>query len=261
MMVCSDQAENLLTMLKRLVRHEQFGEGRVAFIDRTAFRVEFFGIDGTRSERLFAREAFDRGIITPNILEGGRSCQSPDGECEVLRALANSEDGWQTYEVKDRSGIVAVYSEADLEPLPSLVESKPSAKLSARDFHHLVQFRSRERFRTACIRNLRQGGQLTALLSARINLHPHQAFVAGTVLDDRRKRYILADEVGLGKTVEAGIVIHELLSGNQHARVLIICPGTLTEQWFCEIYSKFGGLVFTLVDLHPESDIQWSQVK
>jgi ATP-dependent helicase HepA len=248
-------------MLKRLVRHEQFGEGRIAFIDRTALRVVFFSSDGSASEQSFARDALDRGIVTPNILELGRACQSPDGECEVLRALPRSEEGSQSYEVRHHSGTIAVYSEADLDPLPSLVESKPSAKLAGRDFHHLVQFRSREAFRTACIRNLRQGGKLTALLSARINLHPHQAFVAGTVLDDRRKRYILADEVGLGKTIEAGIVIHDLLSGNQHARVLIICPGTLTEQWLCEIYSKFGGQVFTLVDLHPESEIQWSQVK
>ena len=100
---------------------------------------------------------------------------------------------------------------------------------------------------------------MTALLSARIDLLPHQAFVAGTILDDRRKRYILADEVGLGKTVEAGIVIHDLLSGNPEARVLIVCPGTLTEQWLCEIYSKFGGQVFTLIDLHAESEIKWAQ--
>jgi len=248
-------------MLKRLVRHEHFGEGRIASIDATALHVVFFGAGGVVSEQSFARDALDKGIVTPTILEMGRVCQSMDGECEVLRALPKLDEAWQRYEVRDPSGTIAVFSEADLDPLPSSKESKPSARLAERDIHNLVQFRSREAFRTACIRNLRQGGKLTALLSARINLYPHQAFVAGTVLDDRRKRYILADEVGLGKTVEAGIVIHDLLSGNQDARVLIICPGTLTEQWFCEIYSKFGGQVFTLVDLHPESEIKWKQVK
>ena len=260
-MVLRDQVEKFLTMLKRLVRHEHFGEGRIAAIDGAGLRVVFFGADGVVSEQSFARDALDKGIVTPTILEMGRICQSVDGECEVLRVLPRLDEAWQRYEVRDSSGIVAVYSEADLHPLPSSKDFKPSAKLAGRDFDHLVQFRSREAFRTACIRNLRQGGKLTALLSARIDLHPHQAFVAGTVLDDRRKRYILADEVGLGKTVEAGIVIHDLLSGNQDAKVLIICPGTLTEQWFCEIYSKFGGQVFTLVDLHPESEIKWSHVK
>jgi len=124
----------------------------------------------------------------------------------------------------------------------------------------LVEFRNREAFRSAHIQNLRQGGQLAALLSARIDLHPHQAFVAGTVLDDRRRRYILADEVGLGKTIEAGVVIHDLRTGSAQARILIVCPGPLTQQWFCELYSKFGGQVFTLIDLHSEAHIKWDSL-
>ena len=99
------------------------------------------------------------------------------------------------------------------------------------------------------------------MLAARVDLHPHQAFVAGTVLDDRRRRYILADEVGLGKTIEAGVVIHDLVTGNPSARVLIICPGTLTQQWLCEIYSKFGGQIFTLLDLHAETSIRWDAIR
>jgi ATP-dependent helicase HepA len=87
-----------------------------------------------------------------------------------------------------------------LEPVPSFSLPSPSSNLAVRQIHHLIEFRNREAFRLAHIQNLRQGGQLAALLSARIDLHPHQAFVAGTVLDDRRKRYIFADEVGLGLT-------------------------------------------------------------
>jgi ATP-dependent helicase HepA len=248
-------------MLKKLVRHEQFGEGRIISADKAALRVIFFNPDGTSSDQGFARDAIQRGILHANILEGGRICGFEDGKCEVLRALPLVEGQLQTYEVLNAVGLPAVYSEADLEPVIVSSETKPSTKLSGREFSHLAQFRSRESFRTACIRNFRQGGKLTALLSARIDLLPHQAFVAGTILDDRRKRYILADEVGLGKTVEAGIVIHDLISGNPKAKVLIVCPGTLTEQWLCEIYSKFGGQVFTLIDLHAESDIQWAQIE
>jgi ATP-dependent helicase HepA len=66
--------------------------------------------------------------------------------------------------------------------------------------------------------------------------------------------------VGLGKTIEAGVVLHDLISGKPDARVLILCPGTLVQQWLCEIYSKFGGQIFTLLDLHSGTDIRWGKL-
>lgn len=66
---------------------------------------------------------------------------------------------------------------------------------------------------------------------------------------DRVQRYLLADEVGLGKTIEAGIVIHDLLERKHSAKILILCPSTLTQQWLCELYAKFSGRVFSILDL------------
>ena len=94
----------------------------------------------------------------------------------------------------------------------------------------------------------RQAGGLKSLLSSRIDLHSHQAYVAGVVLLDSNRRYILADEVGLGKTIEAGIVMTDLLMQKPEARILVLCPSSLTHQWLSEIYSKFGGHVFRLLE-------------
>ncbi|MHC2088763.1 SNF2-related protein [Methylobacterium sp. CM6244] len=91
-----------------------------------------------------------------------------------------------------------------------------------------------------------------------MDLHPHQAFVAGTVVLDHRRRYILADEVGLGKTVEAGVVIHDLLSRNPRARVLVLAPGPLVRQWLTEMATSFGGQDFRLADLHPPESVDVS---
>ena len=115
----------------------------------------------------------------------------------------------------------------------------------------------------ALVRFNRQVGGLRALLASRIDLYPHQAFVAGTVILDPVRRYILADEVGLGKTIEAGIILHDLLSRRPDARVLVLTPGTLTRQWLCELHSSFGGQVFKLADLHPIERVdlrRWSKV-
>jgi ATP-dependent helicase HepA len=99
------------------------------------------------------------------------------------------------------------------------------------------------------MRDLRDGQGARALLSSRIDLRPHQAFVAARVLLDRQRRYLLADEVGLGKTIEAGIVIHDLLRRKPAANILVLCPGSLTHQWLCEMYSKFCGRVFRMPEL------------
>lgn len=108
-----------------------------------------------------------------------------------------------------------------------------------------------------------QVGGLKAILSGRIELYPHQAFVASTVLTDPIRRYILADEVGLGKTVEACIVIHDLLINKPNARILVIAPGPLCRQWLAEIYISFGGQRFNLADLYEPNEVElsrWSKV-
>ena len=248
-------------MVKALVRHEQFGEGRVLASGNGHLKINFFGVDGVDSEQIFAQDAIARGYLTPVLLERGRRCKGPEGACTVVRPVARGLTLCRSYEVLYESGSSSICSEHELEPVPSFSLPTPSSNLAVRQIHHLIEFRNREAFRLAHIQNLRQGGQLAALLSARIDLHPHQAFVAGTVLDDRRRRYILADEVGLGKTIEAGVVIHDLLTGFAQARILIVCPGPLTQQWLGELYSKFGGQVFTLIDLHAESSINWPSLR
>ena len=95
---------------------------------------------------------------------------------------------------------------------------------------------------------------LANTLSARIEVKPHQSFVAKVVLEDPNMRYVLADEVGLGKTIEAGIIISETLRRNQKAKILIVTPGNLCAQWLAEIYSKFNGTTFKMTSLAEVSE-------
>jgi superfamily II DNA or RNA helicase len=80
----------------------------------------------------------------------------------------------------------------------------------------------------------------SSLNNARIEPQLHQVFVAHRVTSKLRPRMILADEVGLGKTIEAGLVIKELRAREQVARVLIVCPASLTRQWQSELATKFN---------------------
>jgi ATP-dependent helicase HepA len=244
-------------MIGYLVRHEEHGEGRITEIQARTVMVRFFH---SESSLPFGRDSLQQGFLRRVLLEPGRRCEAARGPCAVRRVVLLQQDRPYEYEIQGDDGENAIVPETSLHPLPNLEISNCAARVANRDFDNVICFRSREALCGAQLQNLRQGGRLKALLSSRIDLRPHQAFVAGTIISDRRKRYILADEVGLGKTIEAGVVLHDLISGKPDARVLVLCPGTLVQQWLCEIYSKFGGQVFTLLDLHSGSDIQWSRL-
>ncbi|MGH7717351.1 MAG: SNF2-related protein, partial [Gemmatimonadaceae bacterium] len=68
---------------------------------------------------------------------------------------------------------------------------------------------------------------------------PHQIDVARRVLRDMKGRALLADEVGLGKTIEAGIILKELAARGLARRILILTPAALVDQWQGELESKF----------------------
>lgn len=80
---------------------------------------------------------------------------------------------------------------------------------------------------------------MRAVLSSCIELHAHQVETAWRVLQDPVQRYLLADEVGLGKTIEAGIVIRQMLLDNPTLRVQLILPPFLVDQWKRELTQKF----------------------
>ncbi|MFK7757982.1 MAG: RNA polymerase-associated protein RapA [Flavobacteriales bacterium] len=77
-------------------------------------------------------------------------------------------------------------------------------------------------------------------VGARIDLIPHQFYIANEVCSRYSPRVLLADEVGLGKTIEACLIMHKLLLTGRVSRVLILVPDSLVHQWFVEILRKFN---------------------
>jgi len=91
-------------------------------------------------------------------------------------------------------------------------------------------------------------GGVVGLAGARVIPLPHQLLAARAALTDRSIRFLLADEVGLGKTIEAGLIVQSLLAIKPDLRVLVVVPGALVSQWFLELYVKFGGRSFVMLD-------------
>ncbi len=92
-----------------------------------------------------------------------------------------------------------------------------------------------------------QKSPVAGLLGARIQLLPHQLYIASETANRYAPRVLLADEVGLGKTIEAGLIIHQQLTTGRANRVLIAVPDSLIHQWLVEMLRRFN-LFFTILD-------------
>ncbi len=92
-----------------------------------------------------------------------------------------------------------------------------------------------------------QQSPVKGLLGGRASLIPHQLFIAHESANRSAPRIMLADEVGLGKTIEAGLILHHRLINGLSKRVLIIVPETLLHQWLVEMLRRFN-LRFSIFD-------------
>ncbi len=105
------------------------------------------------------------------------------------------------------------------------------------------------RLRKDCLRHQyeQQQSELMGLTGGRVSLIPHQLYIADEVGNRFAPRVLLADEVGLGKTIEAGLIIHQQLVSGRAQRILIIVPESLIHQWLVEMLRRFN-LKFSIFD-------------
>jgi ATP-dependent helicase HepA len=125
--------------------------------------------------------------------------------------------------------------ETDIFPLPPASQA-PLDILRALHWQGPKRFLRRWRLRLLESRWLEDSGGIPSLLDARIHPLGHQIYAVRRILWDRAPRFILADEVGLGKTIEAGLVIQSLIADKPDLNVLVIAPGAMARQWQTELY-------------------------
>lgn len=116
-----------------------------------------------------------------------------------------------------------------LERAPELWE-----RLAAGDFDHPLDFLLKQLAYQLPLHN--SGGELS---NSRTALLPHQILLTHDVVAASRRRFLIADEVGLGKTIETGMIIRELVARGDASRVLIICPAGLIRNWRQELSDAF----------------------
>ncbi|MCP4767425.1 MAG: RNA polymerase-associated protein RapA [Gammaproteobacteria bacterium] len=103
------------------------------------------------------------------------------------------------------------------------------------------------RCKTREINNRLQRSPVFGLAGSRTSLIAHQLYIAHEVSRRYAPRVLLADEVGLGKTIEAGLILHQQLLLERAHRVLIVVPESLVHQWLVEMLRRFN-LMFSIYD-------------
>ncbi|PLR52502.1 RNA polymerase-associated protein RapA [Chimaeribacter arupi] len=170
----------------------------------------------------------------------------------------NSHEGWQLKvdEVKEENGLLTyIGTRLDTDEAAvalrevlldsKLTFSKPQDRLFAGQIDRMDRFALRLRARKYQREQFRL--RWSGLRGMRASLIPHQLHIAHEVGQRHAPRVLLADEVGLGKTIEAGMIIHQQLLSGRAERVLIVVPETLQHQWLVEMLRRFN-LRFSLFD-------------
>ncbi len=103
------------------------------------------------------------------------------------------------------------------------------------------------RYRTRRVQAAVRSSPVRGYLGGRLELIPHQFYILHEVTQRRVPRVLLADEVGLGKTIEACLILQRLLTVGKVRRALILVPESLTHQWFVELLRRFN-LWFSIFD-------------
>ena len=207
-------------------REPELGLGVVAAVDAVAKRVSI-SFPATGEKRLYALGA---SVLKRVRFREGETVAGRDGASFVVEVV-EERDGLLTYIGSGRRLREDAISDVTSVDLPDkrllAAQTDPGEVFDLR----LRSWQAQERFRRSPVRGF---------LGGRIDLIPHQFFILQQVAERRLPRVLLADEVGLGKTIEACLIIQRLLAVGQARRVLVLVPESLTHQWFVELLRRFN---------------------
>ncbi|KAA0016641.1 RNA polymerase-associated protein RapA [Salinicola corii] len=214
----------------------ELGLGTILTVDARSVTVLFTASQETRTYS--ARQApLTRVVFGP----GDRIDTADGGQLTVERI--EERDGCVTYHGRTDDGEAVSLSEAKLSDSMRFHQAQDRLLTGQVDRNDWFELRYRSLHHHQRIAR----SPALGLAGPRIDLIPHQLYIADEVSRRHAPRVLLADEVGLGKTIEAGLILHRLLLTGRVDRALILVPSSLTHQWLIELLRRFS-LSVTLLD-------------
>jgi ATP-dependent helicase HepA len=213
------------------------GLGTVTAIEHRFVTVMFTATGETR------QYAKDNAPLTRVIFNVGDIIPSHEGWLLKVESIDDSQPLISYQGIRTDNGQQTLLKEVMIDHFIKF--NKPHDRLLNGQVDRLDWFSLRKQ----CLqhRYSQQQSELTGLTGARVSLIPHQLYIAEEVGSRFAPRVLLADEVGLGKTIEAGLIIHQQLVTGRAQRVLIIVPESLMHQWLVEMLRRFN-LKFSIFD-------------
>jgi len=159
---------------------------------------------------------------------------------DKIRTQADAE--FVVKEVVEQHGLLTYHSENQQLPEAGVDDrvslQGPQERLYAGRFDSPATFALRRRSLELLHRS--RQSPVRGFIGGRIDLIPHQLYIAHQVANRHAPRVMLSDEVGLGKTIEAGLILHRLLLSGRAKRILVLVPESLVHQWFVEMLRRFN---------------------
>ncbi len=209
----------------------ELGLGIVEQVDHRLVGVYF---PATEEQRNYAKSSAPLARVS---YQKGQEITTYQGECFTV----------QSVEVLNDTLIYMIIDPENADKLLPLPESQLSHKLeldqaSDRLFSGQVDSLKWFQLRYSAMqaKSKLERSPVLGLQGPRVDLIPHQLYIASEVGARFAPRVLLSDEVGLGKTIEAGMILHQQLLSHRAQRVLIIVPQSLIHQWFVEMYRRFN---------------------
>ena len=223
---------------QRWVSHSDTALGLGIVTELSGRRVTL-GFPAADEERTYA---IDNAPLSRIMYQIGEEIETYDGEHYVVRAVEEL-GGVLMYYADDGSEDLARISEVKLSSAVDF--SAPHQRLFAGQFDRNGAFRLR--MATVRHQDRLRASAAQGLIGARTQHLPHQIYIAHEVATRHAPRVLLADEVGLGKTIEAGLILHYQLHTQRARRALIVVPDSLIHQWLVEMLRRFN-LRFSIID-------------
>ncbi len=186
--------------------------------------------------------ASDNAPLTRVMFAIGDIIESVDEE-KITVVNIIEEEGLLTYVGKDESGAEIHLEEIELNH--NIQFNKPQDRLFTGQIDPNAWFLLR--YQTWQHQKQHQQSPVKGLFGGRTSLIQHQLYIAHEAANRSAPRIMLADEVGLGKTIEAGLILHQRLINGLSKRILIIVPESLLHQWLVEMLRRFN-LRFSIFD-------------
>ncbi len=214
-------------------REPELGLGIVASVDAAARRIGV-AFPATKEKRLYA---LGTAVLKRVQFRAGETVTTRDGGSFVVEAVTE-DAGLLVYAGGGKQVREDVLS--DVTSVTSPAERLLAAQVDEGEVFDL-------RYRSLQMQTRLRQSEVRGFLGGRLELIPHQFYILHEVAHRQIPRVLLADEVGLGKTIEACLILQRLLAVGKVKRALILVPESLTHQWFVELLRRFN-LWFTIYD-------------